>query len=282
MAETDILNPVSKWVDDIRDNPSPDYGFSNNRPDLRVRVKPPAGYYDSREVANDGRTITLSWINRSYECMQHVCKFAAQFEDEYCTIIDHDGGGRHYVGHFEGDLTPIQNSNDSYDLRDAKFVEDPGAPMLKYPNDWNRDGIVLNVSTVRGKMNAAISGTWNAGVLPLDDINVKTLTSSAANDWLQMQYRGYAFIVEMAQGRSYGQCRVYLDGVLQTPIDINGNALSQTIDCYADQDDALMSITFGDAIPLDLHRVKVVALGTKNPASSGGTGVRFIRLWVMR
>ena len=159
MAETDILNPVSKWVDSISDNPSPDYGFTRSRPDVRARVKAPGGAPDSREVQNAGHTFKLGWLNRSYACVQMVMRYAAQYEDGYFTLIDQDGGGRHYVGRFTGDINPVQLGNDSYDLRDLTFEEYPGAPMLQYPTDWDHDAVFLNPFADGGKQNVALSGS---------------------------------------------------------------------------------------------------------------------------
>lgn len=281
MAYTDILNPTKGFDPKLGDSMCPNYGFDRERPSTLITAKPAGGQPSFREASNTGHSFTFSWLGRTRRCAQRIRQFAEQYERGCFTIIDWDNGGRHYVGRFTSIPKVTQAAYSKFDIQGAVFEEMPGMPMVEYPTQWDEDGVYLNILDDFGSINAATNGTWNQGVLPLDDVDVTTLTSSAANDWVQMLYRGYGFQVHLAQGRTYGQCQIYLDNALQTPVDSDGNVLSPTIDCYADQDDTFMSVAF-ESVPLNLHRVKVVALGTQNPASSGGTGVRFIRLKVMR
>ncbi len=215
-------------------------------------------------------------------CVQRVMQFAAQYEDGYSTIVDQDGGGRHYVGRFVGEVSPIQNANDSYDLRDLTFEEYPGAPMLKYPSDWNRDSIYLNVATDGGKQNAATVGNWARGAYAADDARTLITLENAgtAGEFVAMEYRGYGFKLWMQTGPAYGWVQVYLDGVLQTKTFDDGST-SQIIECYSPDPAAPAEVLIVESVPLDLHRVKVVSLGQTNPASNSNA-ISFVRLQVMR
>lgn len=94
-----------------------------------------------------------------------------------------------------------------------------------------------------------------------------------AGEWAQYQYRGYGFRLMLMAGPNQGQCQVLLDGA---PV--------QTVDCYAALVGGAQPAPFvltRQNLSLDFHRVKVIALGTKN-AASGGTAIGWYSLQVMR
>jgi hypothetical protein len=74
----------------------------------------------------------------------------------------------------------------------------------------------------------------------------------------------------MLKGPAYGKVDVYLDDVLNSTIDLYN---------VADLDPQIV-LTLAN-VPLDIHRVKVVARGDKNGAASA-PGVSWYALEVMR
>ena len=268
MPETVILNERVGWDEDIQDSIAPDYGFPNKRANTRVFAKAPGGQPFSRETQNAGHTLTFSWLNRSYECVQRIRRFVEQYEDGFFTIVDWDGGGRHYVGRFTGECAPAQKGNDRYDITDLTFEEVPGAPMLQYPSDWDRDSIQLRVANDYGRQNLATSGTWTPGVTPA----FKTLDSAGtAGDFATMEYRGYGFQLWMQMGPAYGIVQVLLD-------DATVNA---SLDLYAEAALGPQLVLTQSQVPLDLHRVKVFVTGNKNAAATAA-GASWCMLQVMR
>lgn len=270
MSEHHILNPRATWDDDLQDNPCPDYGFGAKLPNTRVAGKAPGGQPFTREAANTGHSFSLSWLNRSYLLTQRVKRFYEQHADGYFTLVDRDGGGRHYVGRFVGDFNRTQAANDSYDVRDLQFEEVPGAPMLQYPNDWQRDSIALYPFNDFGTQLAAVQGAWSRRD---DNPGPPAMVNGGgiAGDFLCMEYRGYGFQLWMRTGPGEGQVQLSLDG-----------AVLATVDLYHGGYTAGPQLVFQQAgCPLDLHRVKVTMLNSKN-SNSGGFGATFCSLQVMR
>ena len=272
MPETVILNETAAWDDSIQDSTTPDYGFEVDRESTRAVAKPAGGRPWSIETANTGHTFPLSWISRSFLCVQRLKQFFEQYENGYFTIIDHDGGGRHYVGHFTGKFPRIQRGNDRYDVQ-LTFEEIPGVPMIEYPSDWDNDAVALRPIDDYGDQMLSVSGTWvQQQQTDSDDVTVATLYNdgSDAGDWATYEYRGYGFRLYMVQGPDCGQVEVFLDGV-----DLG------TVDLYSAQSLGPQMVMERGAVSLDLHRLKVVVLGTKNAASSAASAT-WCMLGVMR
>lgn len=266
MSEHHILNPRATWDDDIQDNPCPDYGFGTRLPSTRVAGKASGGQPFTREAANTGHTFSLSWLNRSYLLTQRVKQFWEQHADGYFTLIDRDGGGHHYTGRFTGDFNRSPKGNDSWDINDLTFEEVPGAPMLQYPSDWQRDSITLYPFNDFGtQMLSTGQGIWYRR----SDLDGPGTVAGGgkAGDFVAMEYRGYGFQLWMRTGQPEGEIEIYVDGTLQATVDLNNSGPSVG-----------PAMVYSQAqLPLDLHRVKVVTIGAHN-----NTGVTFHYLQVMR
>ncbi len=273
MPETTILNEDPSWNEDIQDSTTPDYGFERDRQSTRAVAKPAGGRPWSVETSNTGHTFQLSWISRSFKCVQRLKQFFEQYEDGFFTLIDHDGGGRHYVGHFVGKFPMVQQGNDRYDVQGLTFEEIPGVPMIEYPDDWDADAVALRPINDYGDQMLSVSGTWvQQQQTDSDNVTVAILYNdgTVAGGWATYEYRGYGFRLYMRQNPASGQVQVQLDG-----------AVLGTVDLYAAQDLGPQIVFEHGAVSLDLHRVKVVILGTKNGASSSASAI-WCMLEVMR
>src|ERR1700739_2833464 len=107
MPETDIINPTAIWETDIQDSMCPNYGFTRKRASTQLKKKAVGGTPWTRETQNTGHVFTFSWLSRSEACVERLKWYYEQYEDGYFTIIDQDGGGRHYVGRFTSDVVPF-------------------------------------------------------------------------------------------------------------------------------------------------------------------------------
>lgn len=282
MPETDILNSTAVWEEDIEDSMTPDYGFSRTRPNTRLTTKAVGGSPWTRETQNLGHTFSLSWLSRSWACVQRLKWYWEQYADGYFTIVDHDGGGRHYVGRFSGDFPVVQKGNDLWDVQGLPFEEMPAVPMVTYPSDWDHDGVLLPAVNDFGDQKVATSGAWTQGAIAAPSltlggfarVNLSTAVmnnpGTTAGDWAQYEYRGYGFRLYMLTGPGYGQADVYLDGVKL-----------QTVDCYAAANTAPVVVLTQQNTSLDIHRVKVVVDATKN-ASASAAAIGWYALQVMR
>jgi hypothetical protein len=283
MPQTDILNPTQGWDTSLGDSMNPDYGFTRKRPSTQLRKKAVGGTPWTRETQNSGHVFQLSWIGRTWACAQRLRQYYEQYEDGFFTIIDWDGGGRHYVGRFTGEDFPIvETSNNKWDVQNLTFEEIPIVPMVQYPSDWTHDAVMLFPWNDFGDQKLATSGTWSQATLAAEPVGI-TLGGIArtalpltymtdpgiANDWAQFEYRGYGFQLYLVQGPAQGQAQVLLDGVVVG-----------TPDCYAAASGVLM-VNIQQSVSLDIHRVQVVCLGTKN-ASSSATNIGWYSLEVMR
>lgn len=282
MPETDILNPAAGWDQTLGDSMNPSYGFTRKRATTQLRTKAVGGTPWTRETQNTGHAIQLSWLGRTWACVQRLKQYYEQYEDGFFTIIDHDGGGRHYVGRFTSEVTPIETSNNKYDVQAVTFEEMPQVPMVQYPSDWTHDAILFGLANDFGDQKLATSGAWTqAGVVApsltlggFARTNLPTVAmtnpGTTAGDWAQYEYRGYGFRLYLHTGPSYGQCDVYLDGVK-----------IQTVDCYAAADAGPALVLTQQNVSLDIHRVQVIVDATKN-ANATGTNIAWYAIEVMR
>ncbi len=269
MSEQIILNESAAWDQAIEDSMTPDYGFQLSRPSTRALVKVPGGRPYSREVANSGHTFSLSWLNRSFKCVQRVKWFYEQFADGFFTIIDHDGGGRHYVGRFTGDLSIVEVANDKYSIQGLTFEEIPGVPMKVYPFNWERDSIVIRPTNDFGDIAPWVSGTWARSTLATG--TPVLVNAGNLNNFATVEYRGYGFQLYMRKGPAQGMISVFVDGAL----------LANIVDLYDPTERGLVKVQEVLAMRLDFHRVKVNVAQLKNDASSS-TSVSFGFLRVMQ
>jgi hypothetical protein len=278
MSEQVVLNPVqSGWDPIIMDNMNPNYGFTRKRPVTRLNKKAVGGVPYSRELQNTGHSFTFSWISRSWLCVQRLKWFYEQFEDGYFTIIDWDGGGRHYVGHFTSEVSPVPTSNGRWDVQGVTFEEIPTVPMKQYPSDWDHDSITVNVSNDYGDQKVALSGAWTVNAQAMLDGNGNETSYQTADDpgtagdWAQYEYRGYGFRLYLRKGPAFGQCNLVVDGVQQANL----------IDCYAAANFGPSLVQETLALPLDYHRVQVLCSGNKN-ANASAAAISWVRMQVMR
>ncbi len=271
MPQNDILNPTMGWDPILGDSMNPSYGFTRKRPCTLLRKKAIGGSPWTRETQNAGHTFSLTWSGRTWACVQRLRRYYEQYEDGFFTIIDWDGGGRHYVGRFTGDLQVIEAGNNKWDVQNVTFEEIPAVPMVQYPNDWTNDAVMFYPLNDFGDQKLASSGTWIQTVRTINSVSRTTLDNAGnANDWAQYEYRGYGFQLYLMQGPEFGQAQVLLDDVLIS-----------TVDCYAATYNGPIALVCQPDVYLNLHRVKVVALGTKN-ASAPTPSISWYALQVMR
>ena len=272
MAETAILNASVQWDPALQDSIGPEYGWERLRGSQLATVKPAFGQPFTRTVGNGGHSTRFSWLNRSRLCVERLKQWAEQYERGFFTVVDQDGGGRHYVGNFVGDMPYSQAGNDRYNIQGWQFDEIPGCPMVQYPGDWARWSVALYPVDDYGRMDAATnsSARWLQAVAIAGHAPQLLNAAPVAGDWLTQEYRGYGFQLWCDRGPALGIVQLLVDGVQVA-----------TIDLYAAQAVGAQKVYEAVKMPLDVHRVKLVATATKNGAATA-SGVIFDRLQVMR
>jgi hypothetical protein len=216
--------------------------------------------------------------------VQRLKWYFEQYEDGYFTIIDHDGGGRHYVGRFTGSEFPLtEDGNGNWSVQNLIFEEMPTAPMLQYPSDWDHESILFCINNDRGDQKLATNGAWTQAILSAapsitlggtarSNLTKTYMTDPGTNtgDWAAYEYRGYGFKLWMVTGPAQGIATVYVDGVMNS-----------TVDCYASTTAATSLVLTVTDLSLDIHRVKVVATNTMN-TNSKAVALGWYGLQVMR
>lgn len=284
MPETDILNPTTTWASDIQDSMTPDYGFTRKRATTQLHKKAVGSTPWTRETQNVGHSFALTWNTRSWLCVQRLKWYFEQYEDGYFTIIDQDGGGRHFVGRFTGSEFPlVEVGNSMWTVQGLQFEEMPRVPMVVYPSDWNHDSILFQVNNNFGDQKLATSGAWTETAIAVPAVtlggivrgagtlsNVAMANPGTAGDWATYEYRGYGFQLWLCTGPEFGKADIYLDEVLLS-----------TVDCYAAADTGPTMVLSHPNCSLDIHRVMVMCDGTKN-SSASATNITWWALQVMR
>lgn len=285
MPASDILNPTQGWDATLGDSMNPSYGFTRKRASTQLHKKAVGGTPWTRETQNTGHTFVFSWLGRTWACVQRLKRYYEQYEDGFFTIIDWDGGGRHYVGRFTTEIVPTLTANNKWDVQSVTFEEIPEQSMVEYPSDWDHDAIAFFITNDFGDQKLAINGAWSqtartavAGAQGTAHVSLATLGTAyvtmddpgTSGDWACYEYRGYGFRLYMLKGPEFGQADIYIDGVLL-----------ETVDLYTATDIGPQIVVAQQSMPLDFHRVKVVCDGTKN-ASAMGTAVSWYALEVMR
>lgn len=283
MPETDILNPTQGWDPELGDSMNPSFGFSRKRGNTQLRKKAVGGSPWSRETQNTGHTFSLSWLGRTLQCVRRLKRYYEQYEDGYFTIIDWDGGGRHYVGRFTTEVMPVETAANRWDVQNVIFEEMPRAPMVQYPGDWDEDAVTFFVKNDFGEQKLATSGTWTPTQRNVEGKTIYTMDNPGnnSNDFAQFEYRGYGFKLYLMQGPEFGQCTIILDETIIVVPDGLPPLAPPVFDCYAPQDVGPQVITVQQNLPLDIHRVKVYPNATKN-ANATGTTISWHSLQVMR
>jgi hypothetical protein len=266
---------------------TPDYGFTRKRASTQLHKKAVGGSPWTRETQNTGHSFSFNWLRRSWACVQRLKQYYEQYEDGYFTIIDHDGGGRHYVGRFTTEVDPVETGNGMWDVQNVMFEEMPQAPMVSYPSDWDHESIFVGLNNDRGDQKLAVSGAWTQGAIAAPGITLGGILRGAggtlplpgvamnnagaiAGDWATYEYRGYGFKLWMLKGPAQGKCDLYIDGVLNS-----------MIDCYSASAAAVVNVFTLANLSLDIHDVKIIVDNTKNGASSG-YNIEWYGLQVMR
>jgi|GEM_PF-1078813 len=283
MPETDILNPIAGIDWSIGDSMNPSYGFENDRPSTMLRKRTVGGGPWSREMDASPHVFTLGWRGRTLACAMRLRQYFEQYEGgDYFTVVDHDAGGRHYVGTFTTGVKIVDSENNKYDVEGVRFEEIPGVPMVQYPSNWDRDSVFFGAWNDRVEQKLATSGSWTQGVVSAapaimlggfartyQTTRCMTNPGTTAGDYAPFVYRGYGFKLWMQTGPAQGKADVYVDGVLNT-----------TVDCYAAASAVAAVLTLTN-LSLNIHDIKVVVDSTKN-ALSTGTAIGWYGLQVMR
>lgn len=279
MAETDILNPTKGYDRELGDSMNPNVGWQRTRRSTMASVKPAFGRPWDRETGNAGDTYTLNFTRRNRKVTDRLKQFFEQYENGFFTLRDHDMG-RDYVGRFVGERPQTFDINGRFSSAGWVFQEIPGCPMVEYPSDWDRWAIIMRPIDDFGDRKAgtfsAVDGAWSRpdAITQDDGTNfvprqLQNLTPTAG-DWIIFEYRGYGFRLWAKQGPSYGIAKLLVDGVE-----------AEDIDLYQDAEMG-EQIVYEDAqMPLNIHRVELQLMHTKNAASSG-YGIVVDKLEVMR
>jgi len=285
MPASDILNPTTTWDEAIEDSMTPNYGFTRKRTSTKLNKKAVGGTPWTRETQNTGHSFSFSWNMRSWACVQRLKRYYEQYEDGFFTIIDWDGGGRHYVGRFTSEVIPVETGNGIWDVQNVTFDEIPQQAMVEYPSDWDHDAVAFFVTNDFGDQKLAFNGAWTqtartavAGAQGTAHVSLTTVGTpyvtmddpGTSGDWACYEYRGYGFRLYMLKGTGFGQAGIYIDGVLL-----------ETVDLYNATDIGPQIVVTQQDMPLDFHRVKVICNGAKN-ASATGAAVSWYALEVMR
>jgi len=279
MPASDILNPTADWQEALQDSMCPDYGFARRRANTKLAVKPVGSTPWTRDTQNTGHSFPLSWIQRSWLCVQRLKWYYERYEDGFFTIIDWDGGGRHFVGRFTGDFPMVQVGNGMWNVQNLTFEEMPEVAMVKYPDDWDHDAIRVYAFNDFGDQKLAVLSNampgWAPNARSIAGIAVTTMDNPGAagnaGDWGCYEYKGYGFKLYLMKGPEFGQCTVSLDG----------NEVGGTIDCYAAVDEGPQMVLMQQNVSLDFHRVQVNVSAAKNASATAPT-ISWHSLEVMR
>jgi hypothetical protein len=296
LAETDILNPVQAWSEEFGDNPNWSYGWIRKTASNKKLAQPRLGRRYSREVMNAGYSGSLNWIDRPYATVLRLKQFYEQFQGGYFTLINWDGGGRHHVGNFITGPNEVETANGKWTIQGLVFQECAQARMLQYPSDFGcsshtvyavDDYLTAAVATYNPFTSLAHPG-WHIQQTPLAvATGVSTNAPSSyemlsispiAGDYAQVEYVGWGFKLVFRTGAGLGQFGLYLDGSLLLTLDQStglqvGSGLPAGVTVAAGIVTALQ-------VPLDKHRVKMVALAVAG-AMGGGFSVAYPPLQVI-
>ena len=274
MSQFDVINPTPT-------HPlNPDYGFQKKRPLTHLNAKANQGPPYFRELTDTGHQFSLNWNDKLMHHARQLKHYYEQYRDGFFTLIDHEGGGRHYVGRFSQPVEPVPTAHNHWTVQGVLFDELPGVPMLQYPSDWVNDAIWrLAVNDFGDRMVASVSGTWTLTT----DANAKSGyhfsdAGTVTTDQAAYVYVGYGFELWAPTGPACGQATI----LLQT-LGISGSVATSvgTVDFYSSSSQASKMLLQVQNVPLGIHVVTLQPLNTKNSASSGYT-VWFDALKVMR
>jgi hypothetical protein len=289
VAESDILNPLKGWWDDLGDNPNWNYGWTRKSSANKQLARPRLGRRYSREVLNAGYTMSLNWVDRPWATVLRLKTFYEQFQGGYFTIIDRDGNHRHHVGNFTSEPNAVETANGKYTVQGLIFEEVPQARMLEYPNDFVSSSHWIYALDDYLCPTVASQGTWNAALTPAMAGTSKAAPSSfewinpfpVAGDFAQIEYVGWGFQMTLRTDTLLGLCDIYVDDVLfQQSMDLSTGTAPQVFVNGVMTPPVVGGFVQSLAMPLDKHRVKIVARAAKG-ALSTTMGVIFPAIQVM-
>jgi hypothetical protein len=284
MAETDILNPVRGWWKQINDNPNPSYGYTRRSANNNALAKARLGAPYSRETLNQGFAFEFNYVDRPWTTILRLKHFYEQFKGGYFTYIDWDGGGRHHVGRFTSPVNAMETANDKYTVQGLVFEEMPQARMVSYPADFVNWSRCINV--LDDFLNPTVALYSSTGVAWISQLNPDLAGASATNpaayeisnpapavgDWAQVEYVGWGFTMTFRTNAAFGNALLYIDGVKVLSMNMATGAqlaIGGSMALPAGMTFAAGVVTATN-MPLDKHRVKVVANG---PSSGANVGV---------
>ncbi|HME57234.1 MAG TPA: hypothetical protein VKF63_02775 [Terracidiphilus sp.] len=269
MTQLDVLNPTPT-------HPlNPDYGWQRKRPLTHITTKANAGPAYFREITDVMHQFMLNWADRMPNHVAELKRYYEQYRDGFFTLIDHEAGGREYVGRFTNSVDPIPISHNHWTVQQVVFEEIPGAPMRNYPNRWDKDAIwryclsdfqELTVAANPAANWVLLSGSGYPGGTILWDV------TGTANDTATAAYVGYGFQYWAPTNVDHGIFELWLDGQWATGGRIDGYSASPVPSVMLAQ---VLNVQLG------LHVVQVKAPHLKN-ASATGYGVAWGALRVMR
>jgi len=265
MPQTDILNPTPT-------HPlNPDYGFQRKRPVTHLNLKANRGVPFFRDITDVGHQFVLNWNDKLASHARKLKWYYEQYRDGVFTLIDHEGGGRHYVGRFSQPVEPIPTSHNHWSVQQVLFDEVPGSPMVLYPGDWQDDAIWQLLISDFGDVMAAVSGSWVLTANAASQSGYEYVGANAATtDWAAFQYYGYGFQFWARTGPAMGIGQLVLDGT------VLGN-----VDFYSAAAAAPSALMTQLNVPLGIHLVQLNATATNDIASTG-TQIVWDALKVMR
>ena len=258
-------------------NPTPfhelnyDYGYQRKRPVTHLTTKARAGAPYFRDVTDVMHSLVLNWADRSLKVTRELKQFYEQYRGGAFVLIDHEGGGRQYVGRFTTPVEPVPTRNITWTVQSVQFDELPGILAPRPPQDWQDDAIWMQPLDYEGNSMVTISGTWATAANPLAEFGVEVVNANTdLLSWAQMQYIGYGFQLWGRTGPDMGIAGVWLDGVQ-----------IGTLDFYAAAAGKSAVLVNYPAVALGIHRVKLTSTNTTNAASTGNT-IAWDSLRVMR
>ena len=255
-----ILNPMPQ--SDL----NYDYGYQRKRPVSHLNSKARSGAPNFRELTDAIHSFTLNWADRPLSTARALKQFYEQNRGGAFIMVDHEGGGREYVGRFSTPVEPVPTRNASWTIQSVQFDELPLIPMRHYPLNWDADAVWMDPIDFDGNLQVTVvsatpASPWTAAyeATARRGLDVSIAGTDAAS-WAQMQYLGYGFQLWARSGPDMGIAAVLLDG---QPIG--------TIDFYSAAVTPSAVVFLYPAVPLGTHRVKLMSTNSKNAASSGTT-----------
>lgn len=299
MANTDIFNVNTGFDATLGFNSNWNYGSATSVGSNYQAQRPQYGSYIERAVSDAGYAFDMVFVDRPIEQVRYIERFFHQFKRGFFTVIDHDNAAREHVGRFTKFSAPrMQNANLKYTIR-ATFEEIPGCPMRNYPSDFSKWGHPLNVFDDNLVATAALSDAiWvgrQTAVAQAAGVSVNDLSSyelyhqtAGAGVFAQTEWIGWGFSCALSLAANLGICQLYLDGSLFIDgLDLSTGLFANSYAPYGLQTNVSPAGTANPVLalncpnlPLGRHRLKVLALGTKN-ASATDTGIVFPSLEVM-